>query len=94
LYGDAKWVLTAVAVNKYKFQKKSKMADDRHFKTVKSPYLWNFSTDFDKIWHGDAYWFPEAGAKLRFSFRTIFMAVLQIKELLKYILYNYKYQNL
>jgi len=40
------------------------------------------------------YWFPEAGAKLRFSFRTIFMAVLQIKELLKYILYNYTYQNL
>jgi len=63
-------------------------------KTVKSPYLWNFSTDFDKIWHGDAYWFPEAGAKLRFSFRTIFMAVFQIKELLKYILHNYKYQNL
>ena len=42
----------------------------------------------------DAYWFPEAGAKLRFSFRTIFMAVFQLKELLKYILYNYKYQNL
>jgi len=92
LYGDAKWVLTAVAVNKYKFQKNPRWRMTDILPHL--PYLWNFSTDFDKIWHGDAYWFPEAGAKLRFSFRTIFMAVLQIKELLKYILYNYTYQNL
>ena len=37
---------------------KSKMADGRHFekKTVKSLYLCNCLTDFDKIWYSDAYW--------------------------------------
>ena len=35
---------------------KSKMADGRHFeKTVKSLYLCNRLTDFDKIWYSDAY---------------------------------------
>jgi len=33
------------------------MADGRHFeKNVKSPYLCNRLTDFDEIWHDDAYW--------------------------------------
>ena len=33
------------------------MADVRHFeKTVKSLYLCNRLTDFDKIWYSDAYW--------------------------------------
>jgi len=30
------------------------MADSRHLKTVKSPYLGNRLTDFDEIWHDDA----------------------------------------
>jgi len=46
---------------------KSKMADGRHFeKTVKSPYLCNRLTDFDEIWHGDAYWTPAANQPLKF----------------------------
>jgi len=34
------------------------MADGRHFekKVIKSPYLWDRSTDFDEIWQGDTYW--------------------------------------
>jgi len=34
------------------------MVDGRHFekKTVKSPYLCNRLTDFDKIWYNDAHW--------------------------------------
>jgi len=30
------------------------MADERYFKTVKSPYLGNHLIDFDEIWHSDA----------------------------------------
>ena len=46
---------------------KSKMADDRHFeKTVKSPYLCNRLTDFDKIWYSDAYWPLTADLPLKF----------------------------
>jgi len=30
------------------------MADERYFKTVKSPYLGNHLIDFDEIWHNDA----------------------------------------
>jgi len=29
-------------------------------KTVKSPYLCKRLTDFDEIWHADAYWPPTA----------------------------------
>jgi len=48
-------LLTVLAVKKFEFPK-SKMADGRHFekKTVKSSYLSNRWTDFNKIWHGDA----------------------------------------
>jgi len=35
-------------------------------KTVKSPYLCNRLTDFDKIWHNDAYWPPTAERPLKF----------------------------
>jgi len=31
------------------------MADGRHFENVKSPYLCDRSTNFDEIWHGNAY---------------------------------------
>jgi len=34
-------------------------------KTVKSPYLCNRVTDFDEIWHGDAYWPPTVDPKFR-----------------------------
>jgi len=29
-------------------------------KIIKSPYLWDRSTDFDEIWQGDTYWSPMA----------------------------------
>jgi len=45
--------LTAASIQKFEFHK-SKMADGRHLKTVKSPYLCNRLTDFDEIWHDDA----------------------------------------
>jgi len=46
-------LLTVLTVKKLEFPK-SKMADGRHLKTVKSSYLSNRWTDFDEIWHGDA----------------------------------------
>jgi len=48
--------------------KKSKMADGRHFekKTVKSLYLCNRLTDFDKIWYSDAHWPLTADLWLKF----------------------------
>ena len=43
------------------------MADGRHFKkTVKSLYLCNCLTDFDKIWYSDAYWTLTADLWLKF----------------------------
>ena len=35
-------------------------------KTVKSLYLCNRLTDFDEIWHDDAYWPPTADRPLKF----------------------------
>ena len=35
-------------------------------KTVKALYLYNRSTDFDEIWHGDAYWPLAADQPLKF----------------------------
>ena len=59
-------LLTAPTVKNFEFHK-SKMADGRHFeKTVKSPYLCNRLTDFDEIWHDDAYWPPAAERSLKF----------------------------
>jgi len=44
------------------------MADGRHFeKTVKSLYLFNRLTDFDKIWYSDAYWPLTADLTLKFA---------------------------
>ena len=44
------------------------MADGRHFEnTVKSPYLCNRLTDFDKIWYNDAYWTLTADLPLKFQ---------------------------
>jgi len=34
--------------------------------TVKSPYLCNLLTDFDKVWHDDACWSPAPGVKFKF----------------------------
>ena len=43
------------------------MADGHHFeKTVKSLYLCNRLTDFDKIWYNDAYWPLTADRPLKF----------------------------
>jgi len=35
-------------------------------KTVKLPYLYNRLSDFDEIWHGDAYWPTTADRPLKF----------------------------
>jgi len=45
-------LLTSTTIKKFEFHK-SKMADGRHFKNRK---VCNRVTDFDEIWHGDAYW--------------------------------------
>ena len=45
---------------------KSKMADGRHLKIEKRPFLGNGSTDLHKIWHGDAYWPSERYGQLKF----------------------------
>jgi len=34
---------------------------------VKLPYIRNSSTNFDEIWHGDAYWPPTAYWWLKFQ---------------------------
>jgi len=48
------------------------MADGCHFeKTVKSLYLCNRLTDFDKIWYSDAYWPLTADRPLKFRFVKI-----------------------
>jgi len=53
-------LLTAPTVKNFEFHK-SKMTDDAAIlKTVKSLYLCNRLTDFDEIWHDDAYWPPTA----------------------------------
>jgi len=48
-------------------------------KTVNSPYLCNLLTDFDEIWHNDAYWSSAPDVMRR-------AAILKIEKLLKYIL--------
>jgi len=58
-------LLTAPNVKNFEFHK-SKMADGRHFKAVKSPYLCNRLTDFDEIWRDDACWPPTAEGPLKF----------------------------
>ena len=40
-------------------------------KTVKSLYLCNLLTDFDKIWYSDAYWPPTADRPLKFRISKI-----------------------
>ena len=61
-YGPCGWSKSA--------PNKSKMADGRNFekKTVKSLYLCNRLTDFDKIWYSDAYWPDTADLWLKFRF--------------------------
>ena len=54
------------------------MADGRHFeKTVKSLYLCNRMTDFDKIWYSDAYWPLTADRRLKFRIFEIQMAAVR-----------------
>ena len=47
-------------------------------KTVKSPYLCNRLTDFDEIWHDDAYWSLTADRPLKFRIFEIQMAAAAI----------------
>ena len=58
-------LLTVLAVKKFEFPK-SKMADGRILKTVKLLHLLNRLTDFDEIWHSDAYCHPTADLWLKF----------------------------
>jgi len=57
--------LTAPTLKKLNF-KHPRWRTATILKTVKSPYLCNRLTDFDEIWHGDAYWSSEPGVKLKF----------------------------
>jgi len=55
------------------------MVDGRHFeKTIKSLYLCNRMTDFDKIWYSDAYWPLTADRPLKFQIFEIQMAAAAI----------------
>ena len=58
-------LLTPLTVEKFDFHK-SKMRTAAILKTVKSPYLCNRLTDFDEIWHDDAYWPSTAERPLKF----------------------------
>jgi len=59
-------------------------------KTVKPTYLCNRLTDFDEIWHSDAYWSPAPGVKFNFLIFDNLLRqrapILRIEKLLKYIL--------
>ena len=57
--------LTAPTVKNLEFHK-FKMADGAILKTVKSPYVCNRLTNFDEIWHDDAYWPPTTERPLIF----------------------------
>ena len=57
--------LTAPIIKKFEFHK-SKMALAAILRTVKSPYLCSRLTDFDEIWHHDAFWTPTAEMSLKF----------------------------
>jgi len=79
-------VLNHPDCKKIEFQK-SKMADGRHFaKSVKSPYLGSGSTNFDEIWHDDAYWSLTADRPLKvLIFDSLIWqtaAILRIEKLL------------
>ena len=53
-------------------------------KTVKSPYLCNRLTDFDEIWHDDAYWSSTAERPLKFRiFLKFMMAAATIWKITK-----------
>ena len=58
-------LLTSPTVKKFEFQK-SKMADAAILTAVKSPYLCSRLTDFDEIWHDDAFWHSTAERPLKF----------------------------
>ena len=58
-----KWSSWVVPVGTQQIQD----GDGRHFeKTVKSLYLWNRLTDFDKIWYSDTHGAPTANLSLKF----------------------------
>jgi len=58
-------LLTAQIVKKLNFQN-PRWRTAAILKTVKSPYLCNRLTDFDKIWHGKAGWPPTGDRSLKF----------------------------
>ena len=58
-------LLTALTVKKSNFTN-PRWRTAAILKTVKSPYLCSRSTDFDEIWHDDAYWPPTVERPLKF----------------------------
>jgi len=58
-------LLTVQTVKKLNFQN-PRWRTAANMKTVKSPYLRNRLTDFDKIWHVDADWPPTEETPLKF----------------------------
>jgi len=58
--------LNRSTVKQFEFQKNPRWQTAAILKTIKLPCLCNRSTDFDEIFHGDAYRFPEPDVKLNF----------------------------
>jgi len=69
LYGDAKWVFSALAIKNLKLKNRRRYTT-AILKTFKSPYLCNRSTD--EIWHSDEYYSSEPDL-VSFNFRKYYM---------------------
>ena len=58
-------------------------------KTINSPYLCNRLTDFDEIWHDDAYWPPYSGKAAKilnfWKYTMAAAAMLKITKKSRYI---------
>jgi len=57
-YAGAKWVSQPLRQLKISNFTNPRWRTAAILKTVKSPYICNRLTDFDEIWHDDAYWPP------------------------------------
>ena len=80
LYGDAKWVFSALAIKNLKLKNRRRYTT-AILKTFKSPYLCNRSTD--EIWHIDEYYSSEPDLQLVLIFENLIWwtaAVLKIKK--------------
>jgi len=69
-------LLTVLTVKKLNFQN-PRWRIAANLKTVKSPYLRNPLTFFDKIWHGDGDWPPTGDRPLKFQIKKTQIAISQ-----------------